>query len=158
FQGMASGHPSFATFHAASVDTLVRRLETPPLNLPASLVETLDIVCVTTHIKTAARNIRRLTELDEIISVGEGGKVKMNKLFVWDPLKDTFSFTKDSFIFRKISENTGLTHDELLKELNLRVKVLNKMLELGITHFKPVSEMFNLYYKNKEEALKKLGL
>jgi flagellar protein FlaI len=158
FQGMASGHPSFATFHAASVDTLVRRLETPPLNLPASLVETLDIVCVTTHIKTAARNIRRLTELDEIISVGEGGKVKMNKLFVWDPLKDTFSFTKDSVIFKKISERTGLTHEGLLKELNLRVKVLSKMLELGITHFKPVSEMFNLYYKNKEEALKKLGL
>ena len=44
FQGMASGHPSFATFHAGSVDTVVKRLETPPINLSPSLVESLDVV------------------------------------------------------------------------------------------------------------------
>src|SRR3990167_8474916 len=69
FQGMASGHPSFSTFHAASVPTLVRRLETPPISLPASLVESLDIVCVTSHLKGREQNIRRLMELDEIMSV-----------------------------------------------------------------------------------------
>ncbi len=33
FQGMASGHPSMGTMHAEDVKTMIKRLETPPINL-----------------------------------------------------------------------------------------------------------------------------
>ncbi|MCH7568909.1 MAG: type II/IV secretion system ATPase subunit, partial [Nanoarchaeota archaeon] len=33
FQGMASGHPSLSTMHSDSVDSMIRRLETPPIEL-----------------------------------------------------------------------------------------------------------------------------
>jgi flagellar protein FlaI len=41
FQGMASGHSSMSTIHADSLDTLIRRLQTPPINLSPTLVNSL---------------------------------------------------------------------------------------------------------------------
>ena len=38
FQGMASGHSSLSTMHADSVDTVIKRLETPPIELLAMLL------------------------------------------------------------------------------------------------------------------------
>ena len=38
FQGMASGHSSISTIHADSVDTLIKRLETPPIELSPTLL------------------------------------------------------------------------------------------------------------------------
>jgi len=38
FQGIASGHSALSTMHADSVDTLIRRLQTPPINLSPTLV------------------------------------------------------------------------------------------------------------------------
>ncbi|MCX6707858.1 MAG: type II/IV secretion system ATPase subunit, partial [Candidatus Woesearchaeota archaeon] len=151
FQGMASGHPSFSTFHAASVPTLVRRLETPPISLPASLVESLDIVCVTNHLKGKEQNIRRLMELDEITSVKtEVGKVDINKVFFWDQKKDEVVFSKNSIIFRNISEKTNLTKEALEKEFRLRTKFLTKLVEQKIFDFKRVNELFNIYIKNRD--------
>jgi len=43
FQGMASGHSSISTMHADSVDTLIKRLETPPIELSPTLVNVLDL-------------------------------------------------------------------------------------------------------------------
>ena len=49
FQGMASGHSSVSTMHADSVETLVKRLETPPIELSPTLLNVLDCVCIMTH-------------------------------------------------------------------------------------------------------------
>ena len=53
-----------------NVDTMIRRLETPPISLPASLVETIDIVCAITQAKVHKTKCK-LREVTEIISVGE---------------------------------------------------------------------------------------
>lgn len=159
FQGMASGHPSFSTFHANSVETLTRRLETPPINLPPTLVESLDIVCVTSHVKGREMNIRRLIELDEIIEVKpEVGKAEMNKLFTWDPAKDVIVFNGKSNVFRKITERTGISESKLLEELKIRTQLLKKMTEMDILDFKKVNEITNNYIKNRELVLKEFKI
>ncbi len=71
FQGMASGHPSMSTFHASSVETLIRRLQTPPISLSSSLVESLNICISVSHIKELKRNLRRVRQIDEIQSVDQ---------------------------------------------------------------------------------------
>ncbi|HII72230.1 TPA: type II/IV secretion system ATPase subunit, partial [Candidatus Woesearchaeota archaeon] len=125
FQGMASGHPSFATFHAAGVDTLVKRLETPPISLSPSLVESLDIVCVNIHVKDQIRNFRRLKEIDEITSVSqELGKAVFNPAFKWDPSKDTHVQAERMTLFDRITKRTGFTYEQLIAEMVLRTKVL----------------------------------
>jgi archaeal flagellar protein FlaI len=128
FQGMASGHPSFGTFHAGSVETLVRRLETPPINLPASLVESLDIVCIVTHVKEKEKNIRRLRELDEIqkADVTKVGKTTYTSLFQWNPVNDTISrMNVPSVVMSKIMNRTGLTLQQINDEIAIRTRILD---------------------------------
>jgi len=160
FQGMASGHPSMCTFHAANVETMVRRLETPPINLPASLVEALDIVIVTTHIKTPEKSIRRASEIVEIIEVKPEivGGVVYNKVFEWSPTNDTFVYHNKSVVFEKISKREGIPIVELEEELKRRAALLRKMYEQGIVNFVDVTKVINEYYKDKNRVLKQFGL
>lgn len=159
FQGMASGHPSFSTFHAASIDTLVRRLETPPINLPASLVDSLDIVCIVMHIKEAKKNIRRLKEVNEIIEVKQQlGTVESNMLFEWDPIADKVSYNGNSVILKTISKMTGTSMAKLEAEVKRRAELLRKMQEQNIARYPEVDEIINSYYKDPDKVIKQFGL
>jgi flagellar protein FlaI len=159
FQGMASGHPSFATFHAGSVETMVRRFETPPINLPASLVSSLDVVVVVTHIKTPEKSYRRMKEFVEIINVSEEvGKVNSNTLFSWDSVRDKFNFNNKSVLLQKISARTGLKVSELEAEIARRAELLTKMLEKGVLDFRETAKVFNSYYKDKQGTLKQFRI
>ncbi|MBR9676513.1 type II/IV secretion system ATPase subunit [Candidatus Woesearchaeota archaeon] len=159
FQGMASGHPSFGTFHAGSVQTLIKRLETPPINLSPSLVETLDIVVIVTHIKMQDKAMRRVKEIDEILKVTEQlGKVDFNKLFAWNPINDSFEYNQQSAVLDRIVARTGLSINDLMSELQTRAALLSKLAQSNITDFKEVSQIFNTYYKNKQAILTQYGL
>src|SRR3989344_2334653 len=160
FQGMASGHPSFSTFHAASVETMVRRLATPPINLSASLIETLDIILVQTHIKTPEKSIRRGKELQEVKSVKEGvmGDVSSNELFMWDPVKDELKYHNKSVIFEKIMKRTGMKKQDLEREFKVRSKILEAMAAQNITNFKDVNDLINQYYKNPEAVRQRFNI
>lgn len=159
FQGMASGHSSFSTFHAASVDSLVRRLETPPISLPASLIESLHIICVVTHIKDQEKNLRRLKELNEIISVKqELGKVDFNQLFSYDPVEDKNSVQSSSYVLKLINKVTGIPEERLEHEIKVRAELLNKLVERNINDFREFADIINAYYKDPESVLREFGV
>lgn len=156
FQGMASGHPSFGTFHAGSVETMVRRLQTPPINLPASLVESLNIVCVVTHVKEKNKNIRRLKELLEIksVEIGSTGKVSYNKLFEWDPVKDNVNMLDvPSLVLNKIMKEAGIAPDDLNNELKIRAMLLNELAKRKVADYKKFNYIMKRYDSNKEEII-----
>lgn len=154
-----SGHPSFSTFHAASVETMIRRLETPPINLPASLVNSLDIVCSVIHIKDQRRNMRRVRDVKEIIEVRQQvGTVDSNTLFEWNQIEDKFVYNGNSHIMAIISKRTGTTIKELEDEIRRRGLLLTKMLERNLTHYKDVTKYVNEYYKDPESVLKVFGI
>ncbi|MBN2422192.1 type II/IV secretion system ATPase subunit [Candidatus Woesearchaeota archaeon] len=159
FQGMASGHASFGTFHAGSVETLIRRLETPPINLSPSLIESLDVVCVMAHVKEADKNIRRVKQLVEIkAKEKELGKVQVNIPFEWDPVSDTIIQKSKLTILEKISKDSGANIEELNKELQTRTDLLNKLAQMKVKDFKQINEIFKEYYLNKNKILQKFGL
>ncbi|MBR9690378.1 type II/IV secretion system ATPase subunit [Candidatus Woesearchaeota archaeon] len=158
FQGMASGHPSFGTFHAGSVETLVRRLQTPPINLPASLVESLNIVCIVSHVKTRDKNIRRLKEVAEIVSIEDSGKIQYNKLFEWDAQNDKVVETGVSYILEKISKNSGQTIPQLKDEIQRRAKLLKSLEEKKIFDYRKINMIINKYYQNPVDILKEHGI
>lgn len=159
FQGMASGHPSFGTFHAASVETLVRRLQTPPIELSSSLIESLDIICVTTHIKDQDRSIRRLKEVVEMMEVKQQiGNVVTNKVMQWNPVSDKVLIVNPSYIFQRISKATGKKISDLEKEMYDRARLLKKLKETNLVNFKDVIEVINSYYKDSAATLKRFGI
>ncbi|MAG50882.1 secretion system protein E [archaeon] len=159
FQGAASGHPSFSTMHANGVDTMIRRLETPPINLSASLVNSLDAVCVMTQKKVKGKEVRKIKEVTEIINVKEGiGNFTVNTPFMWDPRTDKFLFKTDSYIFNKICERFGVTREKLNREFVLRTRILLELFRRRVFGFKEVHEVISGYYKTPAAVLRKLGI
>jgi len=159
FQGMASGHPSFGTFHAGNIGTMIRRLQTPPINLSASLVETMDVVCMVTHVKTSDINMRRLRELTEIGTVTEKmGEFEGTDVFEWDASKDIINYNKKSTIFEKITKRTGMSEKQVEEEFNIRTKLLTELQKKGMAGFKDFNQIINSYYKDPKGTLKQYGL
>ncbi len=158
FQGMASGHASISTMHADSVDTVVKRLETPPIELSPTLVNTLDAVAIMRHAIVNKKQTRRLSSIVEVVKVDPDGVALTNTPFIWNPGEDRFYFKKDSKVFNKISSRYGLTREELLKEFSIRTKLLNIWLKGKIFDFEKVQSEINEYYKNPKYVLSKYNL
>ncbi len=158
FQGMASGHASISTMHADSVDTLIRRLQTPPIELSPTLVNTLDCVAIATHAVVGQQETRKIREIVEIVKVNNDGSAIVNTPMVWDPTKDAFYFKKQSKVFEKISQRRGVPLDKLQKEFRTRTKLLYELYRKNILDFDSVGKVINDYYKNPAAVLQQYGV
>ena len=158
FQGMASGHSSISTMHADSVDTVIKRLETPPIELSPTLVNTLDSVAVMSHAIVKKEQTRRLRSIIEIVKVNPDGVAFTNTPFIWSPSEDKFYFKKDSKVFEKISMRYGLTKELVLKEFELRTKLLYELYRRKVFGFERVQKEINEYYKNPKVLLAKYSI
>jgi flagellar protein FlaI len=158
FQGMASGHASLSTIHADSVDTVIKRLETPPIELSPTLVNTLDAVAVMNHVVVKNQQTRRLRSIVEVINVDSDGVATTNTPFMWNPIDDKFYFKKDSKVFDKICHRHGFSKQEILNEFEMRVKLLFEIFNRKISEFEAIQKEINEYYKNPQAVLKKYGI
>ncbi len=158
FQGMASGHSSISTLHAESVDTVIKRLQTPPIELSPTLLNVLDCVCIMTHAVAKKQETRKLKEIVEIINVTNEGIALTNTPYIWNPSDDQFYFKKNSKIFEKIAKRYGLKIEELDLEFRRRVQLLHKLYQNKIFEFNKVQEIINQYYKKPKEVLRKFGV
>ena len=159
FQGLSSGHPSFGTMHAENVETMIRRLETEPINLSASLVESLDAVIIMTQAKQFEKPVRKVKNVVEILKVSQSiGSAETNTPFVWDPRTDRFFYRTNSRIFDKIAVNNGVPRTKLELEFRRRSMLLMKLYTAGITNYREVQDVVNAYYKTPDNVLKKFGI
>jgi flagellar protein FlaI len=158
FQGMASGHSSLSTIHADSIDTLIKRLETPPINLSPTLINTIDSVAIMTHAIVDKRETRKLREIVEIVEVNPDGIAITNTPFMWNPRENVFYFKKSSHVFDKISRRFGFTVEELEKEFKLRTMLLNELAQKKIFGFKEVQDVVNHYFKDPATVLSAFGI
>jgi len=158
FQGMASGHASLSTMHADSVDTLIRRLQTPPIELPPSLVNTLDCVAIIGHVTINKKESRRLREVVEIVNVNNDGSAIINTPLIWDAAKNAFFFKSQSKVFEKISQRQGISVEKLLADFSARAKLLYELYKREIFGFQEVGTIINDFYKNPAEVLQKYNI
>lgn len=159
FQGAASGHPTACTMHAEDVYTMIKRLESPPISLPPSLIETIDVVCVISQVKVKDEAVRRLKSVVEIIKAGsEAENTKINTPFVWDPASDTFFFKTESKVFEKLVKNYGLAPEYVQKEFIRRTRLLVELLKRDIIGYHEVQQIINEYYKGPEDVLKRFNI
>jgi archaeal flagellar protein FlaI len=153
FQGMASGHSSLSTMHADSVDTLVRRLQTPPISLSPTLINSLDCVAIATHVTIKKVESRKIREVVEIVNVDKDGMALVNTPFKWDPVNDIFLFKRQSKVLEKISAKSGVTIAQLQADMFTRAKLLYELYKRKVFSFDAVGKIINEYYKNPVEVL-----
>jgi len=158
FQGMASGHSSIGTMHADSVDTLIKRLETPPIELSPTLINILDCVAIMTHATIDKQETRKLREIVEIVNVDPKGIALTNTPFVWNARENAFYFKKNSKVFEKISQRSGLNVEQLNEEFQKKSKLLYEMQRRKIFDFHQVQRLINQYQKSPDEVLAAFGI
>ncbi|MDD5193487.1 MAG: ATPase, T2SS/T4P/T4SS family [Candidatus Nanoarchaeia archaeon] len=158
FQGMASGHSSVSTMHADSVETLIKRLETPPIELSPSLLNTLDCVAIMTHATLEKHETRKLREIVEVVNVDNKGVALTNTPFLWNARDNQFYFKRDCKVFDKIAKRYGLTIEELYLEFDRRSKLLNELLRKKIFDFNMTQKIINEYHKSPKTVLDAFGI
>ncbi len=157
FQQIATGHAGLATIHAASFPQLVDRLTTPPISLPSTLLENINIIIFLVLSRLAGKSVRRADRIVEIVGVEEQ-KLLTNDIFKWNPSSDDFQATEKSVILKNLSERLGMKPEDVQNELVVRKKVLEWMLKKNIFDYKEVAKVIEAYYSNPEKVIKMAGV
>lgn len=152
FQQIATGHAGLATIHAASVPQLIDRLTTPPINLPPTLIENIDIIVFLLQVKSKERYVRRANEIIEIKGM-KGNKPVTSVIFKWDSTTDKFKSVEKSIVLEHIAKSLGLTEASLKEEMRVRKSILEWMKERKIFDYRDVARIINGYYSNPERII-----
>ncbi len=151
FNAMAIGRIGMGTLHASSTREVVSRLESSPMDVPASVIGSLDLVLVQNKFVHNGRVIRRVTEVAEVTGSIKD-TVMMGQVYEWDPKTDLVIRKKEHdletpmLFLDKLSNATKFEKSKILKELDLREAVLNYMLRKGITEVKAVEAVIKRFY------------
>jgi flagellar protein FlaI len=154
FQAMNTGHTTFSTMHAGSVDAAIHRLESEPLNVPRNMMQALNIISVQGLIYHGTERVRRVQEVVEIAGIDPAtGNLRVNNVFVYDPVKDVFTYTGRSQIYGDITEKRGWTREQLETEIGLRKSILEAMMKQGIMDYISVASLFHAYNIDAKNVL-----
>jgi flagellar protein FlaI len=157
FQAIAVGHAALGTIHAGSMDELLARVESNPMNVPRSLFSNLDVVLFPMHIKKGERSMRRLANVVEMLELDrDKGDLITNTVFKWLPEIDEFQFQGRSFLFDKIRDTHGVSKDLLNQELKDRTDFLLGLQRAGIREYNAVTEQIRAYYRDKPAVMKQI--
>jgi flagellar protein FlaI len=156
FQQMATGHSSLATIHAASMNQLVDRLTTPPISLPPSLIENVNIIIFLVLSRLRDKYVRRANDILEVTGVREG-RPETKAIFSWSPADDSFKIVDKSTVLMNISKRQGLGEQELKDELARRRSIIEWMYEQKIFDYREVARVISTYYSSPEKVMNVVG-
>ena len=158
FQAMNTGHTTFSTMHAGSVDAAIHRLESEPLNVPRNMVQALNIISVQALIYRGTERVRRVQEIVEVAGIDPAtGNLRVNNVFVYDPISDRFTYTGRSQIYAEISERRGWSRDQIDSEIRIRKQILEAMQKQGIYDYISVASLFHLFNIDRQKVVDNLS-
>lgn len=158
FQAMNTGHTTFSTMHAGSVDAAIHRLESEPLNVPRNMVQALNIITVQALIYRGTERVRRVQEIVEIAGIDPAtGNLRVNNVFVYDPVHDRFTYTGRSQIYSEIAERRGWSRDQIDAEIQIRKQILEAMQKQGIYDYISVASLLHLFHIDRQQVIENLS-
>jgi flagellar protein FlaI len=158
FQGMQTGHPVLATFHASAVSKMIQRLTADPINVPVTFIDNLNIAMILSAVYRKGKFLRRALAIEEIEGYYEEiGGVATRAVFLWEPDSDTHKFRglNNSYILEdKIATKLGYEDKRMIyQDLFLRAKILEEMRSRGIEDYYDVLEIIVNFYKHGVDGL-----
>ncbi len=157
FQAMATGKTCYSTFHAEDVKKMVHRLENDPINLPRSLLTSLDIVILQAQVKVGTKMTRRVKNITEIVTIDpETGELVTNNAYTWNPADDVFSFSGHSYVYEKIGNIRNWNPRRMEIEVKRREQILTYMEKIGAVNYTDVARIVSAYYKNPEGLMERV--
>ena len=157
FQAMATGHTTYSTFHADSIQSLVHRLENKPIEIPRVLIPALDGISIQIQTRISGKRVRRNKAIVEIIGIDpHSHELLTNEAFRWDNKTDEYVFTGKSYIFEKIMMKANLNRVEIMDETKRRQLVIEWCLKKGIRDYKDFARVVAEYYVHPEDVMRQV--
>jgi flagellar protein FlaI len=156
FQAMNTGHTTLSTMHADSVQTVINRLENDPINVPRSMVQSLDVLCVQVLARSGGERVRRARSIAEIEGVdGRTGELDYSRAYEWRADEDGFR-EGNRRILDEIRRERGWSGAELLRELRRRRRFLEYLRVRGVDGFREFTAMVNRYYADADAVMERI--
>lgn len=162
FQAMATGHSGASTIHAETLDYAIKRLTSPPMNIPPAYMRLMNVFLhirrVITKVEKGVVKVRRritvvqeVEDYDKFITISE-----------WNPKTDAHEVDLSRSIhLADVAHKRGLDPEDIVEEVKRRATVLEWMQATGIKDAWDVSKIiFDYYYepdKIFEKAVKELA-
>ena len=157
FQAMSTGHTTYSTMHADSVDSAIHRLENPPISVPRSMLKALDIVSIQAQTFVGGERVRRNLKIVEIIGIDPKTRnIRTDDIFQWNAETDSFVRTGNSTALQDIKRARGWTDEELERELDKRRKVLRYMLDNDISDYQDVSKIIQSFIIDPDRVINQI--
>jgi len=166
FQAMATGHGGLSTIHAETLDYAIKRLTSPPMNIPPTYMKLMNIFM---HIKrvvkpktpTRLKVERKVTIAQEVVDYND-----FRTVMRWDPVKDAHEvYFDNSILLRELAEQSNTTVDDVLEDIHERAIFLKWLIARNIFDVWEVARYIFKYsfdpsnmYRMALEDLKSLGV
>lgn len=146
FQAMQTGHPVMSTFHAADLTRLIQRLTNPPISVPKTNLDSLNIAWFQSAVYTKTGLLaRRVITINEIIGYDPATDgIAAIPVFTWDPINDRFVFAgrgASYLLEEKIATMRGISKKDIkiiYDELDMRARYLRLLAEKNIVEYPKV--------------------
>ncbi|MBI5226252.1 CpaF family protein [Candidatus Micrarchaeota archaeon] len=136
------------TFHSNNARDAITRLENNPMNVPKSLLPLADLIVVQQRFYDRRRGlVRRIVQVTEV-SQGENGPA-LNEVYQWNSENDYVERSPNpAGTIEKLARGTGKSPRDIMDEVASRKKMLDYLLEQGLTDHEQFATFLGEYYKN----------
>jgi len=156
FQAMATGHLGMCTIHAESVEAVMNRLESEPMNIPKPLIAMIDTIMIMSRTEIGGKPARRVNSTTEILGLDRRkGSILTKEVLSWNPRFDKFTFSEHSPLLQEHTKKTGISEEEVKHELKRRQTILDWMTRKGIRRYTDVADVIRAYNANSDRVFQK---
>jgi flagellar protein FlaI len=156
FQAMATGHLGLSTIHGESVNSVLQRLASEPMNIPKPLLTMIDAIMIQSRTEVKGRPARRTVTLTEVTGLDpKTQEFSTNEVYRWDPKSDSFMYSGHSHVLERNMKNMGLSEEEVQEELHRRKTVLEWLARNSIRRHIDVTSVIRDYYIDPARVYRK---
>lgn len=162
FQAMTTGHTTYSTMHAETVDAAIGRLTNPPINVPKRMIPALDIICMQkkTHMEVESGEIISVhgnSEISEVSKLRDNGQFESQVVSQQDEKNDNFiQLMEDSKILEELATEKRWTEEDIRCEIGQRKEILEYLVEKNIQDELFVAQILQAYMINNGKILKQV--
>lgn len=154
FQAIATGHGGATTIHAESIDAAIKRLTSPPMNIPESYIPLINSALMIERVPVRSkdgttkisRRVTKIWEIDKSVTPMIIGK--------WSPSRDMHLLTLDkSPMLNSIAEALEISMSEILDEIRARAGFMRWLYYNNIRNYIDIASAIYKYYRSPKEIL-----
>jgi flagellar protein FlaI len=157
FQSIATGHGGATTIHAESIDAAIKRLTSPPMDIPESYIPLINIALLIERVSIkdsegrvrVSRRITRIWEVD-----GDGKPIPIGR---WLSNTDQHMIMLDkSIVLSSIAEKTGGDLEHMSDLINERTKIIEWLRIKNMRNYMEIAAAIRRYLDNPARFVERI--